>query len=104
MNSKYLLFGHSYQFLNLHIEKPGNLEKSVKARLNGVRTPFGDSSWVLAKLFGKPFVGSLLLHKYNFDSVYIFAHDVYYLFNGTKVTIFIEESPNSSHRIGLIFQ
>jgi hypothetical protein len=99
-----LLFGHSYQFLNLHIKKLGNLEKSVKARLDSVRAPFGDSSWILAELLGKPFVGSFLLHKYDFDSVYIFAHDVYYLFNGTKVTIFIEESPNSSHMIGLIFQ
>lgn len=97
-------FGHFNQFLNLHIERLGNLEKSVEARLNRVRTPFGDRSRGFAELLGKPFVGSLLLHKYDFDSVYIFAHDVYYLFNGTKVTISIEDSPNSSHRIGSRFQ
>ena len=90
--------------MNLHIKKLGNLKKSAEARLNSVRTPFGDCSRIFAELLGKPFVGSLLFHKYDFDSVYIFTHDAYSLFNDTKVTIFIEEPSISNHKIGTRIQ
>ena len=71
-----VLFWHSYKFLNLHIKELGYPEKGVETWLNCVSAPFGDCGGVFTELFGKPFVGPLLLHKHDFDSVYIFAHDV----------------------------
>jgi len=50
-----------------------------------------------------PFVGPLLLHKHDFDSVYIFAHDVF-LFNDAKLTNFTEKSVMLCHKIETTFQ
>jgi len=90
--------------LNLHIKELGYPEEGVETRLNCVRAPFGDCCGVFTELFGKPFVSPLLLHKHDFDSVYIFAHDVFVLFNDAKLTIFAEKSVMPCHKIEDIFQ
>lgn len=88
----------------MHIKELGYPEKGVETRLNCIRAPFGYSRGIFTELFGKPFVGSLLLHKHDFDSVYIFAHDVFVLFNDAKLTNFSEKSVMLCHKIERTFQ
>ena len=74
-------------------------EKGVETRLNCVRAPFGDCGRVFTELNGKPFVRLLLLHKHAFDSVNIFAHEMFCPDQDAKITIFTEKSVISCHYI-----